>query len=802
MSSGGPHKVTPHPDIDAGKFSKLALRVEKVLKEQVLFHEPKQLRNREVLVAPYNRDGAPPNVQYIHNTLLKGFVTKGFDRTRPQVGICIKYSSPEGKKKLIEHNKRFSQGQTLLPPIHESEAMYGSLAGSHLTIAGRIIEAGMASPAGDLTSLLAEQESLREFVANGHKWWVLPEDLPKSSQLDISMWRNQDQNENHGTHEIEILQTVVATALDLGETTKKIPLGDLVAKALKRNPSKISARVIQNMAKFFVQFLQSNDQHLVNELIDFHSSSINPRELVVSNLYYEALVTTAELETTPCLRHYLLLCQYTTDKVRQQAGGASVGAFVETSSIVALCKKQELLKTVELQLKQVRDKYLPLLEETLSPKEARLELAVYCDWIIRCLMARPWSEERKPGKVTGKYSVEKIKALGVEWAKYIDKQHAELNFAVKADLIPEKDDDEEDEDSLVVDLEGIRTLKRNHSDDAPPVIGSAFQRGDQVTVIRRMSWHFPEVSKTFRKDLVEGLEGVIAGFADSEKVLLQVTLELKKGKPQECVQPCYSRNLVLTNNYKVDKAAGSKASNEEEEQGTSKSKTSGKASVPQWLLGESNPEDVKQETGWTKLLSDFENINKIFWLKARIGVHLQALSESVPSYTASDLVVCHRQTSSKTGVYKDELWTKRAFKPLELVLAPLVSQIKDTHLTNLFNVPIGLPKVGRGAHPESQALALDARGKTQVAKKGVIDDHEHHGNLFWLVQRTSEASLANMSLESVSAEHELTLHMPFKKKKVDVHWSQQEMPTIPILVNKKAIKEHTQLFVYVPGNSK
>ena len=84
--------------IDQGKFKQLAQRVVDSLTNEILFHEPKQLDPCLILVSPLNRDGAPPNVQHIHFKILKGFLEKGFDRTRPAVGICVKYLSEQGKK--------------------------------------------------------------------------------------------------------------------------------------------------------------------------------------------------------------------------------------------------------------------------------------------------------------------------------------------------------------------------------------------------------------------------------------------------------------------------------------------------------------------------------------------------------------------------------------------------------------------------------------------------------------------------------------------------------------------------------
>ena len=305
---------------DQGKLKKLAQRVEQILTEMVLFHDPKQVPPHKILVAPLNRQGAPPNLQYIHFGILKGMQEKGFDRTRPQVGILVEFRSPAAKKALLDHNKRFS-GSSMMPPIHEDEVLYGSLAGSHLNLALRLIRARSQSPIGDLSKLLEDDEGLKDAVESGHRWWILPEHVSPGGQVDISLWRNQDQNENQGLHEMEILQTLVTTAEDLSKTTSKVNLSDLVAKAMRKNPARIAAATLSTFAKFYVGFLGSGDQHLIQELVDFHSSKVNPRDLVVSTNFYSTLAGEKSLQKFPFLRLYLVLSQYTMEKSRSQAGG-------------------------------------------------------------------------------------------------------------------------------------------------------------------------------------------------------------------------------------------------------------------------------------------------------------------------------------------------------------------------------------------------------------------------------------------------------------------------------------------------
>ena len=73
--------------------------------------------------------------------------------------------------------------------------MYGSLACTHLNLAFRAIKNGTPSPIGALADLMSNP-TLKEVVLNGHRWWVLPETVAKERQIDISLWSNQDQNEN------------------------------------------------------------------------------------------------------------------------------------------------------------------------------------------------------------------------------------------------------------------------------------------------------------------------------------------------------------------------------------------------------------------------------------------------------------------------------------------------------------------------------------------------------------------------------------------------------------------------------
>ena len=275
-------------------------------------------------------------------------------------------------------------------------------------------------------------------------------------------------------------------------------------------------------------------------------------------------------------------------------------------------------------------------------------------------------------------------------------------------------------------------------------------------------------------------------------MLLKVVMDLPDGNHQAIVKEAYPRHLQLLSEHWSEKASSSGHHENDEAQESSAARNVG---TPQWLVGSSDPSCIKKEPLWKSLLCDGDTLARIWHLKSRIGVGMEALSEALPSYSEKDLVLAHRKTDK--GVWLTELWTNREFKPFDLLLAPHSSQLKDSHLMTNCHAVVGLPKHGRGKHPEDLCLALDGRSRTQIAKKGSIDDKEHIGSLYWLVHRTSTTSEANMVVESINWEQKVTLTLPTnKRRKISVEWDASELPSIPILMNKKAIAKHTQLRIF------
>ena len=197
---------------------------------------------------------------------------------------------------------------------------------------------------------------------------------------------------------------------------------------------------------------------------------------------------------------------------------------------------------------------------------------------------------------------------------------------------------------------------------------------------------------------------------------------------------------------------------------------------------------VRIERQWESLnIGGVDPLSQQWYLKSRIGMTMEALAENMPTYDEKDLMIINR--SNDKGVWKSELWTLRDFEANALIFAPHSSQLKECNLMAAGHAVVTTPKQGRGAHPENKSLALDARGRTKMANKGSIDDEPHQGNLYWIVGRTSTPKQANLQFEQVGFECFVTMKIPGQKKdKQGSAWASKEMPAIPILMNKKAIK--------------
>ena len=156
---------------------------------------------------------------------------------------------------------------------------------------------------------------------------------------------------------------------------------------------------------------------------------------------------------------------------------------------------------------------------------------------------------------------------------------------------------------------------------------------------------------------------------------------------------------------------------------------------------------------------------------------------------------------SSKGAWITEVWTLREFKPKELRVAPVTTQMKESHLTSGCSSQVGLPPHGAGEHPNGSSIALDGRGRPSMHPAGLCGEvTEKRGSLFWCIQRTHDKGEANVVEESCTFGSSMEVNVSGTKQ--TIRWSTPDLPTIPVLINKKAINKHTQVNVFLAKKDK
>ena len=72
---------------------------------------------------------------------------------------------------------------------------------------------------------------------------------------------------------------------------------------------------------------------------------------------------------------------------------------------------------------------------------------------------------------------------------------------------------------------------------------------------------------------------------------------------------------------------------------------------------------------------------------------------------------------------------------------------------------------------------------------------EKRGSLFWCIQRTHDKGEANVVEESCTFGSSIEVNVSGAKQ--TIKWSTPDLPTIPVLINTKAIKQHTQVKLFL-----
>ena len=131
------------------KDMKTSQRVVATIAKFRMHDEPIHIEPDEIGADWTNRMGSTPNISIVHSVIATSLSKDGYDPSKPQIGLCRSFGGHGVLlEKLLQWNQSFSAGDARYPFIHKAKMTYGSLACTHLNLAGRMFKQGMTTMGG------------------------------------------------------------------------------------------------------------------------------------------------------------------------------------------------------------------------------------------------------------------------------------------------------------------------------------------------------------------------------------------------------------------------------------------------------------------------------------------------------------------------------------------------------------------------------------------------------------------------------------------------------------------------------
>ena len=802
----------PSSEDDPHRRDLLAERVRGAM-SRALYPRAMRIVPEAVGVSPLNRLFS---VHQVHNTILKSFVDDGFDPERPQVGICCEVRDPAKRLALQAHNESLATMSPLMPKVDPCSIEYECLSNTHYNVALRLINKAVLSTAGDLARLKEERPSLAVAALCGHWWVVLPETLEESLKQAITVWRNQDQNQNQPLTDGEMIrQALVAVQafLDIPAPTPgkvSLPLNRIVTSACLATPMNLNPAVMGSYCKFVAGLAKDGRLSLVTEFLRFWTATVDPKKVEVPHSFFDHMWLCKALQGHAVLRFHMAVAMYTMEGAFSKGRNApALAGLVNGQAMEGICKR-ELLFTVDLvsaALDNIHNLWKPWLDGVgMLPHVLRDEIMHVGSLLVRLLFGKPLESQflHKPGKyetwlkcpvATGKVTADKVQRVLGWWAKHLDLQYPALGFGDFSGLLEYMPVVAEVAETMI-DLPGssldhqIVPMSTIQPIDLEPEVAAAsgFRVGDTVQLVRRITVSMPlEEDQGFRRDLKEGHEVLI------------LSLTHPKGMPKAEIKA----NLVYQDTpheviawVSLDNLAASLFDSNTPLEQTSAGKLSrwlGPGLASAIMEDGAVGSDVTLLEGWSGLQTTHSDACDMFKLKSEAFFVMGLLQEHVPPLIENDdVILVHR--ANATGAKRTEVWTTRRFEAHELVAVPWSTEIKDRFYTH--NAAASIHRQYKRADSTShRVLALDGRNLGHLEHA----DPEKHvpgasGVIFWAIQRTTERSKANLILRHcgvVPNDSRMRLSLSMGSK--TIKFTGKLSPQVPVLTNPRPILEHTLL---------
>jgi hypothetical protein len=287
--------------------------------------------------------------------------------------------------------------------------------------------------------------------------------------------------------------------------------------------------------------------------------------------------------------------------------------------------------------------------------------------------------------------------------------------------------------------------------------------GTIMVLEKRITVDF-EKGKDRRKDIAKGTEVSVKGFVDDDKIVIEFEAEFGKKMLKTDVALKMSNLVFPETAAEVSKTGQTKTLSE----------------YP-FLAKEGCKYEVLVMPKWCDHMMSKDSDAKSDTAKGMIKFVMDNIWHCTDDYGRDDFIIAKRGSEF-------ELWTKRAFKPGEIVFMPETTEIKPRFYT--VNRSVIARNTCDPSSTDKRPFVLDGRVRGNPSS-----DSKSKFGLFWVVQRAAkeEEKMANMHLQYVTCEINVTVNIGGAS--VPQKWEADELPSIAVMTNPHKVPANTRLLI-------
>ena len=268
---------------------------------------------------------------------------------------------------------------------------------------------------GNVFEVPGDDPELKTIIETGHQYWLLSEEIGESDAMLLSEWRNAEQNIAQFNSEIQLLKSIQKICITETKINEQVKLSTIIQKVATTSLTKLQPSTVGVLSKLCMELGSGT---YVDQITRWHAVSVNPQNLACSIQFFDDLITTIPKQYVLC-RVATIITQYNKHHVQEKRRPIPDSCkFISSSELSSVAKADKVLGLTEEFMRDTRNLCFDAIQKCTNEVTAYNHTHDFDTEVIRFILGKGSSE--KFAGVYGKFEVDKLKQLRINWLTYLE----------------------------------------------------------------------------------------------------------------------------------------------------------------------------------------------------------------------------------------------------------------------------------------------------------------------------------------------------------------------------------------------